>query len=174
MTSETSFFATRLARDEADLLAAQRLRYDIFVRELGGDGDLVDHAEGLERDAFDPVVDHLILTDSRRPAGHHVVGVYRLLPGERAAAFGRFYCDDEYDLTPLRTSGRRLGGYAGAGFLGRGEEASRHVHDVAAFVGTRHGASIGGYPLLPEAGRAAPAHPSHALGAVTPEYEDGD
>ena len=73
-----------------------------------------------------------------------------------------------------RTSGRRLGGYAGAGFLGRGEEASRHVHDVAAFVGTRHGASIGGYPLLPEAGRAAPAHPSHSLGAVTPEYEDGD
>lgn len=73
-----------------------------------------------------------------------------------------------------RTSGRRLGGYSGAGFLGRGEEASRHVHDVAAFVGTRHGASIGGYPLLPEAGTVPPAHPSHALGAVTPEYEDGD
>lgn len=107
-TPETSFFSTRLARDEADLLAAQRLRYDIFVTELGGDGPLVDHAAGLERDAFDPIVDHLILTDSRRPEGRHVVGVYRLLPGERAETFGRFYCDDEYDLTPLRDSGRRL------------------------------------------------------------------
>lgn len=108
MTPDTSFFATRLARDETDLLAAQRLRYEVFVRELGGDGALVDHEAGLERDAFDPVVDHLLLTDSRRPAGAHVVGVYRLLPGERAATFGRFYCDDEYDLTRLRESGRRL------------------------------------------------------------------
>ena len=108
MTTETSPFATRLARDEGDLLAAQRLRYDIFVRELGGDGELVDHEAGLERDRFDPVVDHLILTDSRRAPGHHVVGVYRLLPGDRAETFGRFYCDDEYDLTPLRASGRRL------------------------------------------------------------------
>lgn len=108
MTPETSFFATRLARDETDLLAAQRLRYAVFVRELGGDGAMVDHAAGLERDEFDPIVDHLLLTDSRRPEGEHVVGVYRLLPGERAEDFGRFYCDDEYDLTRLRQSGRRL------------------------------------------------------------------
>lgn len=81
-----------------------------------------------------------------------------------------------------RTSGRRLGGYSGAGFLGRGAEASHHVHDVAAFVGTRHGASIGGYPLLPEAqagsgsgaGPVAPAHPSDSLGIATPAYEDED
>ena len=108
MTPDTSFFATRLARDETDLLSAQRLRYAVFVRELGGDGAMVDHAAGLERDEFDPIVDHLILTDSRRPEGEHVVGVYRLLPGERAEDFGRFYCDDEYDLTRLRRSGRRL------------------------------------------------------------------
>src|SRR5699024_5214144 len=29
-----------------------------------------------------------------------------------------------------RTSGRRLGGYEGAGFLGRGDDAHRHVGDV--------------------------------------------
>lgn len=108
MKSETHSLATRLASSEADQLAAQRLRYSIFVEELGGDGDLVDHQARLERDVFDTVVDHLILTDRRRPEGDHVVGVYRLLPGERAAEFGRFYCDDEYDLTPLRQSGRRL------------------------------------------------------------------
>ena len=56
------------------------------------------------------MVDHLCLIDSRRSAEEldHVVGVYRLLPGTRAAEFGRFYCDAEYDLTPLRDSGRSL------------------------------------------------------------------
>lgn len=110
MTPETSFFETRLATDDADLLAAQRLRYRVFVEELGGDGPLVDHAERLERDEFDPVLDHLVLVDNRRSraALDHVVGVYRLLPGDRAEAFGRFYCDSEYDLAPLRNSGRSL------------------------------------------------------------------
>lgn len=110
MTPDPSWFEIRLAQDDADLLAAQRLRYRVFVEELGGDGLLVDHDNRLECDEFDPVVDHLILVDTRRDAANldHVVGVYRLLPGERAAAFGRFYCDSEYDLTPLRDSGRSL------------------------------------------------------------------
>lgn len=110
MTPETSYFATRLATDEVDLLAAQRLRYRVFVEELDGDGLLVDHQGRFERDEFDPVVDHLVLVDNRRSRDDldHVVGVYRLLPGERAEAFGRFYCDSEYDLAPLRASGRSL------------------------------------------------------------------
>ncbi|KGJ04770.1 ornithine-acyl[acyl carrier protein] N-acyltransferase [Paracoccus halophilus] len=110
MTPETFYFETRLATDESDLLAAQRLRYRVFVEELGGNGALVDHANRLERDEFDPVVDHLILVDRRRSpeALDHVVGVYRLLPGARAADFGRFYSDGEYDLAPLRASGRSL------------------------------------------------------------------
>ncbi|PCD75740.1 GNAT family N-acetyltransferase [Pseudothioclava arenosa] len=108
MTAETAIYETRLARDEADLLAAQRLRYSVFVEELGGDGPMVDHAARLERDEFDPVYDHLILVDRTRPQGDHVVGAYRLLPAERAEAFGRYYCDAEYDLAPLRASGRKL------------------------------------------------------------------
>ncbi|MDO5622688.1 MAG: GNAT family N-acyltransferase [Paracoccus sp. (in: a-proteobacteria)] len=108
MKTDPAYFTVRLAQDQADLLAAQRLRYRVFVQELGADGPLVDHQAGLERDAFDNVVDHLLLIDTRRPAGDHVVGVYRLLTGEKAADFGRFYCDDEYDLTPLRNSGRKL------------------------------------------------------------------
>ena len=73
-----------------------------------------------------------------------------------------------------RSTGRRLGGYAGAGFLGRGDEAHRHVADVAAFVGTEQGASIGGYPLLPGAEEDFLAHPSHTLGIETPDYDEGD
>ncbi len=99
----------RLAQGPRDLAAAQRLRYAVFVQELGGDGPLVDHAARLERDDFDAVFDHLLLIDPARDAQalDDVVGVYRLLPGGRVGA-GRFYSEGEYDLGALRTSGRRL------------------------------------------------------------------
>jgi L-ornithine Nalpha-acyltransferase len=100
----------RLAVGEDDIRGAQRLRYAVFVEELGAGGNMVDHERRLECDEFDPHFDHLLLIDrSRDPATHtHVIGVYRLLTCERARALGRFYCDSEYDLEPLRRSGRRL------------------------------------------------------------------
>ncbi|MEM6373870.1 MAG: GNAT family N-acyltransferase [Pseudomonadota bacterium] len=99
-------FRVALARGADDLRAAQRLRYDVFVEELGGGGAMVDHAERLERDRFDPFFDHLILYDDA--AGSRVVGVYRMLRAEQAEAAGAFYSEGEYDLAPLKASGRRL------------------------------------------------------------------
>jgi len=101
----------RLARDERDLLAAQRLRYEVFVDELGGDGPLVDHAGRFERDAYDPFYDHMLAIDPARDDGRgldHVIGVYRLMRGENAAAAGGFYTAGEYDLSVLQRGGRRL------------------------------------------------------------------
>ncbi|WP_158963489.1 GNAT family N-acetyltransferase [Chachezhania sediminis] len=95
----------KIADTPGELRAAQALRYDVFVRELGGGGEMVDHAAGLEQDAFDPFFDHMIATDT---ATGQVVGVYRLLPPEKAAAMGRYYSEDEYDLSVLKASGRRL------------------------------------------------------------------
>ena len=101
---------TRLARTESDLRAAQRLRYAVFIAEMGGDGDMVDHTVGLEADRYDPFFDHLLLIDpARDPAGlDHVVGVYRLMTCARAEQAGGFYSSSEYDLGPLLNSGRRL------------------------------------------------------------------
>ena len=106
----TEQFEVRLAADARDLAAAQRLRYAVFVEEMGSDGPLVDHAARLERDAFDDICDHLLLIDRHRDAGalEDVVGVYRLLPGDRLAPEQRFYSEGEYDLGRLRASGRRL------------------------------------------------------------------
>ncbi len=106
MSAQAPRFNARLAQTDADLRAAQRLRYDVFVRELGGGGPLVDHGNALEKDRFDPFFDHLLLFDEAR-AGM-VIGVYRVLPGDRAAAAGGFYSESEYDLDPLRRTGRSL------------------------------------------------------------------
>lgn len=110
LLSQETHYEVRLAETPEDLLAAQRLRYDVFVAELGGDGPLVDHDRRLERDRFDPFYDHLLLIDRRRNPDDldHVVGVYRLMTGEKANDIGEFYTDAEYDLAPLRGTGRRL------------------------------------------------------------------
>lgn len=110
MIDSDSHFRLRFAQDDADIRAAQRLRYKVFIEEMGGNGPLVDHDQRLERDEFDPWFEHLILIDTRRDAAtlDHVVGVYRLMTDRRAAEAGRFYSESEYDLAPLRRSGRRL------------------------------------------------------------------
>lgn len=107
---QDSAYEVRLARDTFDLTAAQRLRYRVFVQELGAKGLSADHENALERDDMDPFFDHLLLIDrSVAPQTcDHVVGVYRLLPQDKAEALGRYYSDGEYDLTPLRQSGRKL------------------------------------------------------------------
>ncbi|MFD1510978.1 GNAT family N-acetyltransferase [Lacimonas salitolerans] len=101
-------FSVRLAQTADDLRAAQRLRYAVFVDELGGGGAMVDHAQRLERDRFDPYFDHMLLLDEALPTEDQVVGVYRLLRCDQAARVGQFYSEDEYDLSVLKTSGRRL------------------------------------------------------------------
>jgi len=110
MTPDDSQLTVRLARTQADLLGAQRLRYRVFVQELGGDGADVDHENQFERDRFDPHFDHLVLVDQRVPEAslEHVVGVYRLLPDDRLVQTGQFYSEDEYDLGVLKSSSRRL------------------------------------------------------------------
>ena len=88
MNREAPQFEVGLARSQADLHAAQRLRYEVFVAELGGGGPMVDHDARLERDRFDPFFDHLLLRDRARPEGAQVVGVYRLLDDAGAARAG--------------------------------------------------------------------------------------
>jgi len=110
MTSEPPRLFTKLAQTGDDVRAAQRLRYEVFVRELGSDGEGVDHDLQLETDRFDPYFDHLLLIDRAAPSNvsSGVVGVYRLLRQDQADKIGQFYSEDEYDLTRLKASGRKL------------------------------------------------------------------
>ncbi|PZX19884.1 putative hemolysin [Palleronia aestuarii] len=101
-------YCLALAATPDDLAAAQRLRYSVFVEEMGSDGPLVDHAARREIDRFDPFFDHLILRDTSRPRDEQVIGAYRLARGDQVARAGAFYSESEFDLEPLRATGRRL------------------------------------------------------------------
>jgi putative hemolysin len=85
-----------LARTEDDVRAAQRLRWQVFVEELGATVESEEH--GLDADRFDAHCDHLLV---RELATGDVIGTYRMLPPERAARAGGLYAEAEFHLTRL-------------------------------------------------------------------------
>ncbi|BBC92072.1 GNAT family N-acetyltransferase [Streptomyces griseofuscus] len=91
-------YTVALARDEDDVRAAQRLRYDVFAGEMGA--VLATPRPGHDIDAFDAHCDHLLVRDT---VTGQVVGTYRLLPPERAAAAGRLYSEGEFTIDALDT-----------------------------------------------------------------------
>ena len=104
MRVDAGRFTVRLAETEEDVAAAQRLRYRVFVEEMGAKAPPEDAALRRERDRFDPHFDHLMLIDNEAASDDPLdacVGAYRLLPGVRARQGIGFYGADEYDLTKL-------------------------------------------------------------------------
>lgn len=101
-------FQARLAQSETDIRAAQRLRYRVFVEEMGASAVEADHVARLECDRFDAYFDHLILIDRQVDDPlDRVVGAYRLLTDEKARANEGFYGASEYDLSPILAIGRK-------------------------------------------------------------------
>jgi putative hemolysin len=92
----------RIARTRAEIDAVQALRFRVFYQEMGATPDYSAALEQRDRDAFDPVADHLLVVDydiGQGPDG--VIGTYRLIQREGAAKAGRFYSEGEYDITPV-------------------------------------------------------------------------
>jgi len=110
LKSDERHFMLKLATSEDELFAAQRLRYRVFVEELGASGPTVDHKNQLETDDFDAIYDHLLLIDNRcdQDAPERVAGVYRLLRSDVARVHGGFYSAGEFDLGVLESSNRTL------------------------------------------------------------------
>ncbi len=92
--------SVRLAAHDADIEAAQRLRWQVFFEAMGAVS--CGHSD-RDIDPYDAVCDHLLVEDrgSGVPA---VVGTYRLLRQSVAEAHHGFYSAGEYDLAPF--SGR--------------------------------------------------------------------
>lgn len=92
----------RLATTSAEIDAVQALRYRIFYGEMGALPDPATQHALRDHDAFDPVAHHLLVIDHAiGPGAEGVVGTYRLIQQDAAAAVGRFYSADEYDIGPI-------------------------------------------------------------------------
>ena len=92
------------ARDESEVREAQRLRYQIFVEEMGARlSPPAGTPAGLDIDVYDAFCEHLLV----RTVGAHgepgrVIGTYRVLTPAAARRIGGLYSETEFDLTRLR------------------------------------------------------------------------
>ena len=92
------------AHHPKDVLEAQRLRYLVFVEEMGARLPDLDEAcavPGHEVDRFDPVCAHLLVRTGEPGFAGEVVGTCRVLTPEGAQQIGSRYTDTEFDLSPL-------------------------------------------------------------------------
>ncbi len=97
----------RMAAGTKDVRRAQRLRYDVFYREMSATPSLLAELRRRDEDPYDAICDHLLVVDraataapwqSRKP---HVVGTYRLLRQDVAKRHFGFYTQGEYNIAPL-------------------------------------------------------------------------
>lgn len=86
-----------------EVRAAQRLRYDIFVGEMGA--RLNTPLPGHDIDLFDNFCEHLLVCNETTG---QVIGTYRVLTPVQAQRVGSTYSDTEFDLTRLRGLRERM------------------------------------------------------------------
>ncbi len=82
---------------------AQRLRYKVFVKEMGASlRPPPGTPKGLDVDSFDAACEHLIVrTRETADAPSEVVGTYRVLTPAASRMTGGLYTEQEFDLHPL-------------------------------------------------------------------------
>lgn len=98
----TSFEPT-WARSKADIAEAQRLRFRVFVGELGARLAASPEIPVLhDVDAFDDYCDHLLIRAQGGPQHGVLIATCRLLTPEGASRAGGLYTNAEFDLHPLR------------------------------------------------------------------------
>ena len=91
------------ARNLDEVREAQKLRFDVFVSEMGA--QLSTPVAGHDIDLFDDFCEHLLVRDALT---REVIGTYRVLTPVQARRVGSTYSDTEFDLTRLRTLRSRM------------------------------------------------------------------
>jgi putative hemolysin len=85
-----------VASTPEEIREVQRLRYRVFVEAMGLTALM--NPEELDRDEFDNYCTHLIVRDS---SSLMVVGTYRVMGPNAAREMGKFYSEQEFDLSRL-------------------------------------------------------------------------
>jgi putative hemolysin len=100
----------RWARHADEVRDAQRLRWQVFVGEMGARlNPPRGTPPGLDADLFDPHCEHLLVrTRATVDAPSQVVGTYRVLTPAAARLLGGLYSDTEFDLVRLAALRPRL------------------------------------------------------------------
>ncbi len=93
-----SDFQIKITREKGDVVAAQRLRFEVFPPEMRK-GMRSSCQQGLDADDYDPLCEHLIVRESK---DGRVIGTYRLLLGSEARKHAGFFSEREFNLENIK------------------------------------------------------------------------
>jgi len=90
-------YRVRLARDAEEVESLQRLRFEVFNRELG-EGLASAWWTGRDQDEFDATCHHLLVEEA---ATNKLVGTYRLQTAAMVSRHRGFYSAGEFDVSTM-------------------------------------------------------------------------
>ena len=102
-TSRQVGYSVALARSAEEVLEAQRLRYRVFVEELGA--HVQSRTPGHDIDLYDPFCEHLIVRESH---ADRIVGTYRILSPTASRRVGSYYSESEFYINRLQNLRSRM------------------------------------------------------------------
>ena len=96
-------YTLALAHSEEEVREAQRLRYKVFVEELGA--RIHSRLPRHDIDHYDPFCEHLIVRESQ---ADRIVGTYRILSPTAARRIGNYYSENEFHINRLQNLRGRM------------------------------------------------------------------
>lgn len=97
-------FQIKIAQTEEEKKQAYRLRYEIFLKELGDNAQALP-PQGIETDIYDAASDHLVVIDNSK---NLTVGTYRLLSGSKADPKVGFYAENIFEISNIKNLGKGI------------------------------------------------------------------
>ncbi len=91
----------RLATSEAEVIAAQKLRYQVFYEEMQAQPSPEMARQARDFDDFDLICDQLLAFDTTKTGDAAVIATYRLLREEKINTIHDFYSFQEFDLSNM-------------------------------------------------------------------------
>ena len=101
--SQHAGYTVALARSEDEIREAQRLRYKVFVGELGA--RIRCRTPNHDIDRYDSFCDHLVVRESD---ANRIVGAYRILSPDAARRVGSYYSESEFHISRLQNLRSRM------------------------------------------------------------------
>jgi putative hemolysin len=104
LLAEGGALEVRMAETDAEVEAAQRLRYRVFYEEMAAVPTPEMREQKRDFDKFDPYCDHMLVIDrslSDDDGQPLVVGTYRMIREAYVDKIGGFYTAGEYDISPM-------------------------------------------------------------------------
>ncbi len=91
----------RIATGEEELLAAQKLRYEVFYGEMKARPSEEMARQKRDFDDFDLICDQLLAFDTSKSGEEAIIATYRLLREEKISDTSGFYSCQEFDLSNM-------------------------------------------------------------------------